>query len=355
MISKRVTRAVCTAATAAGLLMTGLAGPASAASIGRGTSTASAVGYRTFSGRLYSVAASSASNVWAAGLHPNSSLIVRWTGKTWIQSFSSTLGYFNGIGTDSPTDVWAVGATNWFSPSHTLIEHYNGSTWTRVPSPSPGGGGYLNAVTAISATDAWAVGLIGPGGNGVPGATTPLIEHWNGTTWTHVPCPIPATGGQFYAVSATSPTDVWAVGQTGGDASASGQQGLIEHWNGTAWTRVPSPSPTGATTILRGVSATAPGSIWVVGYVHTSGGADSTLVLRWQHGTWTRVPSPTPTGDAELQAVSATSGTDAWAVGLTRPDSCGPRCGSLIEHWNGTAWSQVPSPNPPATPCTAFR
>jgi hypothetical protein len=77
MIGKRVTRVVCTAATTAGLLMTGLAAPASAASAG------SAAGYTTFSGRLYSVAASSASNVWAAGLHPNSSLVVHWNGKSW--------------------------------------------------------------------------------------------------------------------------------------------------------------------------------------------------------------------------------------------------------------------------------
>ena len=84
-----------------------------------------------------------------------------------------------------------------------------------MPSPSPDGGGYLNGVTAISRTDAWAVGLIASGGPGNSGATTtPLIEHWDGTSWDQVPCPVPASGGQFNSVSATSPTDVWAVGST---------------------------------------------------------------------------------------------------------------------------------------------
>ena len=145
MISKHVTRVVCTAATAAGLLLTGLAGPASAASTANHASAGNPAKFTTFPGRLYSVAATDAHNVWAAGLHPNSSLIVHWNGTAWAQSFSSSLGYFIGVATDSRTDAWAVGGTNWFSPTSTLIEHWNGTAWTHVPSPSSdGGGGYLN-------------------------------------------------------------------------------------------------------------------------------------------------------------------------------------------------------------------
>ena len=346
MISKRVTRAVCTAATAAGLLVTGLAGPASAASTATAASTGSAAGYPAFSGRLYSVAASSASNVWAAGLHPNSSMIVHWNGKAWTQSLTNSLGYFLGVATDSRTDAWAVGGTNWFSPSSTLIEHWNGTTWTQVPSPSPGGGGYLSAVTAISRTDAWAVGLIGPGGNGSPGNTTPLIEHWDGTSWTQVPCPIPANGGQLYSVSATSPTDVWAAGWTGGDATIDGQQTLIEHWNGTAWSRVPSPNPAGGVNFLRGVAATSPSDAWAVGNTSLTSHQNA-VILHWNGTSWMQVSGNSGAYDAGLQSVSATSGHDAWAVGMTNPSTCSPQCGTLILHWNGTAWSRVPSPNPP--------
>ena len=354
MINRHVTRVVCTAAATAGLLMPGLAGPASAASAGNGTSAVNgtgagnAAGYRTFSGRLYSVAATSASNVWAVGLHPNSSLIVHWNGTTWAQSLATRIGYFNGVATDARADAWAVGGTNWFSPSKTFIEHWNGTSWTRAPSPSPGEGGYLNAVTAISRTDAWAVGLIGPGGSGAPGNTTPLIEHWNGTSWTQVPCPIPAHGGQFTSVSATSPADVWAVGFTGGDASNSkGQQTLIEHWNGTAWTRVPSPNPAAGQNFLKGVAATSPASAWAVGNTSLSSHQNA-VILHWNGMSWTQVPSNSGAADAELQSVATASGHDAWAVGMTNPSTCSPRCGTMILHWNGTAWSRVPSPNPPA-------
>ena len=259
--------------------MAGLASPASAARTGEPKAGGPAK-FTTFPGRLYSVAATDANNVWAAGLHPDSSLIVHWNGTAWTQSFSSSLGYFIGVATDSRTDAWAVGGTNWFSPTSTLIEHWNGSGWTRVPSPSPDGGGYLNGVTAISRTDAWAVGLIASGGPGNSGATTtPLIEHWDGTAWTQVPCPVPASGGEFTSVSATSPTDVWAAGSTGG----SSQQALIEHWNGTAWSPVPSPNPpAGYLNALLGVVAICPHNVWAVGTTDYA----QTLITHWNGKTW---------------------------------------------------------------------
>jgi len=271
-------------------------------------------------------------------------MVVHWTGKTWAESPTLNLGYFNGVGTDSPTDVWAVGGTNWFSPSDTLIEHYNGTNWTHVPSPSPGEGGYLRAVTAISPTDAWAVGLIGPGGDGVPGSTTPLIEHWNGTAWTRVRCPIPATGGQFYSVAASSPTDVWAVGWTGEDAAIDGQQNLIEHWNGTAWTRVPGPNPAGVENNLYGVDAISPTNAWAVGANTVTSNQSNAMILHWNGRSWKQVPSNSGASDALLNSVSGTSGHDAWAVGML----CRPQCATLALHWNGTAWSRVPTPNPAA-------
>jgi hypothetical protein len=44
--------------------------------------------------------------------------------------------------------------------------------------------------------------------------------------------------------------------------------------------------------------------------------------------------------------VNAISGTDAWATGYyqTGRDG-GHQARSLILHWNGTHWAQVPSPN----------
>jgi hypothetical protein len=47
----------------------------------------------------------------------------------------------------------------------------------------PGVNNVLTGVTALSATDAWAVGYY------VKGAYRTLILHWAGTAWTKVPNP----------------------------------------------------------------------------------------------------------------------------------------------------------------------
>ena len=114
-------------ALAAGLVFTG-PGPAATAAV---TRPASQQAYTTFPGRLYSVAAVSADDVWAAGLSsPGGSLIVHWDGSAWSRSLIGP-GYLEGVAASSATDAWAVGGTSWFSPNRTLAEHWNGKSWTR--------------------------------------------------------------------------------------------------------------------------------------------------------------------------------------------------------------------------------
>ncbi len=100
--------------------------------------------------------------------------------------------------------------------------------------------GGLAGVAATSATSAWAVG--GSGGK-------TLIVHWNGRTWTRVPSPAPA-GGVLYGIAATSASNAWAVGCTRCFTSSS--EILIVRWNGKTWTRVPSPAPAGSGLSRRG-------------------------------------------------------------------------------------------------------
>ena len=128
--------------------------------------------------------------------------------------------------------------------------------------------GFLNGVAATSARNAWAVGDIN--------FSQSLILHWNGTAWKRVPSPSPP-GAQLHGVAATSATNAWAVGQT--DTAT-----LILHWNGTAWTRVPSPSPASDTSYLWGVAATAR-TAWTVGAAYRSG-VPRTLILHWNSAAW---------------------------------------------------------------------
>ena len=197
--------------------------------------------YLSTSGRLYDVAGSSASDVWAVGLAPSSSLIMHWDGSCWTVSSTAPTGYLQSVSSVSATDAWAVGGTSWWNPSHTLAEHWDGTSWTTVTTPVEGGSAIFAGVTATSSTNAWAVGSIGPG-PGDPADTSPLIEHWDGSTWAAQPFAVPTTGGQLAATAATSSDDAWAVGHTGAASEGTGQETLIEHWDGSSWTRVSTPS-----------------------------------------------------------------------------------------------------------------
>jgi hypothetical protein len=298
----------------------------------------SAAQYPSVSGRFYHVAATSANDVWAVGLGGAGALISHWNGSSWEDdSFS---GNFQSVSAQSSTDAWAVGGTNWFYPSQTLAYHWNGTTWSQVPTPTPGGSAYLNGVATTSPTNAWAVGSIS-GGPGDTGNAVPLIEHWNGKTWKQQFFSLPASSAQFTGVAATSASNAWAVGWIGAQAP---QDALIEHWNGKQWQRIPANTPHGYG-YLQGVAAAGPGNVWAVGY-NDSGPVYKSLILHWNGKRWCVVPSPNPTGVTNLVGVSATSRTNAWAVGYSNT-SC--PCETAAFHWNGKRWSVVPTVNPPDT------
>jgi hypothetical protein len=117
------------------------------------------------------------------------------------------------------------------------------SIWRVEPTHNPGspsafGDFFLDSVSARAANDGWAVGT-----NGLV-SPRPLAEHWNGTTWTaaKVPMPVGAAQAVFQGVDELSSTDAWAVGKTQ-NSTAGDERTLIEHWDGTSWTVVPSPNP----------------------------------------------------------------------------------------------------------------
>lgn len=289
---------------------------------------------------LTSVYTRSPSDAWAVGWYSSNgfrTLILHWNGTKWAQvpspSPEVTDGSFlQGVTAVSASDAWAVG---WFygyggENSWTLILHWNGTTWTRLPSPNPAFRGFnvLAGVTGVSASDAWAVGGDDNGN---------LIAHWNGTRWKKVASP-QVTSSSFGGVSATSASDAWAVGNS--SISFSFVNGTVAaHWNGTTWARVPIPSPPGA--FVDGVSADSPADAWAVGSYVTSSNVGKALILRWHGGSWARVASPNPGGTSgtALNSVSALSPSEAWAVGGTTPPG-GAGGTTVILRWNGTSWTR---------------
>jgi hypothetical protein len=145
------------------------------------------------------------------------------------------------------------------------------------------------------------------------------------------------------SVAATSACNAWAVGHYS-NTSHTHLWTMIEHWDGQAWKVQSSPSPSSSDNELYGVAATSATNAWAVGFRTDARGAPETLIEHWNGTAWTVQPSPnagvTPNG--ELTGVVATSATNAWAVGFY--DNSKGNGVTLIEHWDGKAWKVQPSP-----------
>lgn len=196
--------------------------------------------------------------------------------------------------------------------------------WSIVPSPNATSFmNQLNAVAAISPTDAWAVGT-----SQMNAQIVTLIEHWDGQHWSLVSSPALF----LYGVAAVSASDVWAVGNDNTGAA-------IEHWDGSTWQVVSSPPIDGTFTSISAASAT---DIWAIGW-QTNG---NLLTEHWDGSSWHVVPAPgVPNKSSKFNSVSVLSPTDAWAVGSYIGHGSHAESYSLSEHWDGTAWHIVPTPN----------
>src|SRR5262249_43398175 len=161
------------------------------------------------------------------------------------------------------------------------------------------------------------------------------VLHWDGTSWTtHQPAPVlPHT--QLTAVSATSPSDVCAVGTANFDTNAP-SHGVALHWDGTssAQTQVPEPNPDFES--LAAVRAISPTDAWAAGTttVDDQGSGFTTFVMHWDGSRWSQVPSPGPadphSSGALLHSISAISDSDVWVAG---EDFLSP----LLLHWDGSS------------------
>ncbi len=121
------------------------------------------------------------------------------------------------------------------------------------------------------------------------------------------------------SVSGSSARDVWVVG------ADKGQGPIALHYDGVAWTRV----PTHSTGTLWWVHTFADGSAYAAG-------AGSTI-LRWDGAAWTRMATP-GVANYTVFGVWGRSPEDAYAVG-----SVSGRDG-FVWHFDGKAWSEVEVP-----------
>ena len=138
------------------------------------------------------------------------------------------------------------------------------------------------------------------------GASRPLSELWNGTSWQVVTIRGPRYSG-LNALSCPAPTNCIAVG-------FSRYGTLAEAWNGTAWTKSVSPGPVGSIdTNLSSISCAAVNNCVAAGYYLNAASTWLTLIESWDGSTWSIVASPNPTGVAGSGSVCPVlARTHAW-------------------------------------------
>jgi hypothetical protein len=300
---------------------------------------------------MNAVSGSGPDDVWAVGYLNTGSmgtyktLILHWDGAAWTHVLSPNVGDGDnslwGVWASAEDDAWAVGNFQNYESGGSLIMHWDGVQWSVVPSPTFEYQCFLFKVVALAPDNIWAVGSVF-GGPNITHRT--LVLHYDGQTWSVVPSPnVSNNHHDLLGVWANSPADMWAVGEYIGNDGWN--RNLTMHWDGVSWSIVNTPSVGEYGNRLANVHGTSANDVWAVGYYNTG---RATLALHWDGVQWNVVPTPNWEGMKyqDLIGVVALSPTNVWAVGHYEY----PVLGTLIERFSNPCTGGTPTLTPTFTP-----
>jgi hypothetical protein len=297
---------------------------------------------------LLAASASSPSDIWAVGQST-----IHFDGTTWT-AFSAPMikgdnkSFLQGVVAISPSLAWSAGNVTDGAHSGQVIEQWNGTQWSLFPAPKFGKKDRADvfAMTSSSANDVWAIGSLVNFGTGM---VSSLFEHWNGAAWTATTV---ESNNQFlFGASADAANDAWAVGFNGSDSITTSAM----HWDGTNWKRVATPNVGDGTNKLNATLALAPNDVWAVGFstpvAPPQHAATLTLIEHFDGTSWVVVPSPNAGPNSAYQSnrllgLTANSANDIWAFGSYFPADGSGHQMTLLLHWDGSSWAVASSPSP---------
>jgi hypothetical protein len=234
----------------------------------------------------------------------------------------------------------AVGSYTTSKGEFTFSELWNWSTWRfeKTIQPAFSREAELNAVSCTSSSSCMAVGdyLWTKTKN-----AQLLSEQWKGSSWTirAVPVPAGATTAKLWGVSCRSALACTAVGDYA--TSLSGQPLLSETWKGSAWSIHRPPNPAGSKgSALLSASCLSTTSCVAVGDYLTAGYSLATVGESRKGRSWTIHPTPNKRGKRSLSILAA--------VVCLKSTFC-ISVGTLSARWNGASWTAKPLPHPSGT------
>ncbi|MFI5271439.1 MAG: hypothetical protein ACHQ4H_00205 [Ktedonobacterales bacterium] len=273
------------------------------------------------SSTLTAIAAAGPADVWAVGRADLAPLILHWDGTTWTRVAAAPVaansGLLSALAIAGPEDVWALGSAvrSQNGTPYTIAEHWDGRAWHVAPAP-PGR-------TIIGAANG-----IGPGSAVIAAtasANSQQLARWDGQAWRLLPVP---GGVSMQAIAGGAGGSIWAAGSYW-PQGANWAAPILERWDGNTWSPADISQPEARGAWLTSLATSADGSVWAAGmlrnpntrldnafvaHVDSHGKAESTGA-----GLYPASYSDPHNGDAfAVTAVAAMLGADgAWLVGTT--------------------------------------
>ncbi|AKG43902.1 hypothetical protein ACWD33_05260 [Streptomyces xiamenensis] len=171
------------------------------------------------------------------------------------------------------------------------------------------------SVTSAGENTAWAAGSKDTRG---------VVLRWDGAGWSEDTTPGLPRVWQWSSVSAVAEDDVWAFGTLVRDP-------VLAHYDGTRWNTAPAPPFVGDSWPNAPIKA-VPGRLFAGGEaLHT-----------YTDGVWSATALPE---QVVIRDIDALGPDDAYATGMRYPVTTGH---PVVHHWDGTGWTQLPTPPVPA-------
>ncbi|MGY0487667.1 hypothetical protein [Streptomyces sp. WG-D5] len=188
-----------------------------------------------FDGELTDVAVLAEDDIWAAGAENDggaSPLLLHYDGERWTrEALPDALGAGEGyppmLEEVGDKALWMRSMPREGAAAPAEWAQWDGTAWTALPNPPPGGAGDLEAT---SPDDIWTL------------TDEQTAAHFDGARWTTTRLPY-----KVGDLAVAGPDDVWAVGSrsTGpGTETVHGEayaQPASAHWDGTSWKAVDTP------------------------------------------------------------------------------------------------------------------
>ena len=252
-------------------------------------------------GALLSVWGTAADDVWMVGSDAGDGPYVLHHDGTSIERMP----------TDATGDLWWVstrGASVWMCGAGGMVLRHTVGTSTFEPIPT-GTDVTLFGIYSLGEDDTWAVG-------GDPAQKSGVILHHDGVQFVEVPAPDDVVDATWFKVWGAAPNDMWIVGLGG----------TTLHWDGTAFTAIPTPAKRPLLTVHGvGDDVVAVGGFGTGFIVHPDG---EMLV------------NDTPNAVPQLNGVFVGPGGEAFAVGAL----------GAVWRREGDATTWAPDPDAPMVP-----